>query len=380
MIESAVEPVVAPFHGRPRHTSTLTRPPAAVQALLNREGSPVPCFEFSTVDLPLRQQFAAWHHSFAPVFDFAEPDDLTTGFSGTQLVWDLGELAFARVRTESLNFVPIGTRSRQNPIDHWLVTLMLKGSMTTNSSSRTFDSHAGSVHVRPLGTGFEGCVTDSEMLLLFVPRDFCRDLTHLLDDTDFWTLDHGMGQLLADYMISLARRLRTLDAADLSRLVNATRSMMLACIMPSSEKLEPAQGRIKAVLLERARRFVQINLFDHQLDAASLQSELGVSRSRLYRLFEPCGGVVHYIQHRRLIEAHAALADPDKNARVIDIAEQHGFNDGAEFSRAFKRKFGYSPSAARASGMIRPPSSPRADLHAIVLGDRLSVLLRRLQS
>jgi AraC-like DNA-binding protein len=183
------------------------------------------------------------------------------------------------------------------------------------------------VQMHPMGRVFEARLAASEVLMLSVPRDFCRDTAHLLDAMEFSTLDGGMGRLLADYMTSLAQRLPTLDAADLPRLANATRAMILACVAPSPDNLELAQD---PVLLERARRFVQTNLFDPDLGAERLQRELGMSRSRLYRLFEPSGGVARYIQHRRLLDAHAALADASDHRRIVDIAEQRSFNDAAE--------------------------------------------------
>ena len=111
-----------------------------------------------------------------------------------------------------------------------------------------------------------------------------------------------------------------------------------------------------------------------------MQRELGISRSRLYRLFEPYGGVVHYIQHRRLLDAHAVLADPDDHRRILDIAEEHGFTDGAEFSRAFKREFGYSPSDVRTGGKLNQSNRTATDVETVAPGDRLGALLRRLQA
>jgi len=342
--------------------------------------SPVPAFEFSTLDLPSEEQFGAWRDSFAPILTLDEPDDRTEGFAGTQIAWDLGNLAFARIKTDALSFASLAGHSRRDPIDHWLFTLVLEGSFRTITPSRTLEGGPRSVQMHPLGGVFEGCVTDSEMLLLFVPRDFCRDMSHLLDAAAFSTLGRGMGQLFADHMISLARRLRTLDAADLPRLASATRTMILACVAPSLDNLEHAQEPITTVLLERARRFVQTNLFNPDLDATIMQRELGMSRSRLYRLFEPSGGVAHYIQHRRLLDAHAALADANDRRRIVEIAQQYGFNDGAEFSRAFRREFGYSPSEVRTGGKINAPRWSGAGLQTTAPCDRLGVLLRRLQA
>jgi AraC-like DNA-binding protein len=119
-------------------------------------------------------------------------------------------------------------------------------------------------------------------------------------------------------------------------------------------------------------------LFDSTLGAETLRRELGVSRSRLYRLFEPFGGVMHYIQHRRLLDAHLALADPNDQRRIIEIAEQRCFNDGTEFSRAFRREFGCSPTDVRSGQRAGLPYKPAADIRAYAPAERFGVLLRRL--
>ncbi|MBB4232405.1 helix-turn-helix domain-containing protein [Rhizobium mongolense] len=121
-------------------------------------------------------------------------------------------------------------------------------------------------------------------------------------------------------------------------------------------------------------------MFDPKLATETLRRELGVSRSRLYRLFEPFGGVMHYIQHRRLLDAHSALTDPNDQRRIIEIAEQHCFNDGTEFSRAFRREFGCSPTDVRSGQKADLPYKSATDLKAYALEERFSVLLRRLHA
>lgn len=342
----------------------------------------VPTFEFSTLSLSPEEQFGAWRSSYAHMVDLIAPVGSTpdNDFVGKQVIWDLGNLAFCHVTTHALGFASLAGHVRRDPLDHWLISLMLHGSSKTVAPSRAFVGAAGSVQIHPLGRVFEGCLTNCEMLQLFVPRDFCRGMAHVLDAAEFSTLDRGLATLFADYMISLARRLPSLDIEELPELVTATRAMILACIAPSPDRLDEANDPIANVLLDRARRFVGANIFSPDLGAASLQRELGISRSRLYRLFEPHGGVVHYIQHRRLLEAHAALADPSDHRRILDIAEERGFIDGAEFSRAFKREFGYSPSEVRTGGKRRLPNRPGIDLETVAPGGRLEALLRRLQA
>lgn len=352
----------------------------ASQTPLHPDRAHIAAFEFSTGDLPTGDQFSTWRDSFSPIIDIAEPPDKSIGFEGKQTIFDMGSLAFARIRTDALAFTSQPSHVRRDPIDHWTLTLLLHGSLFTRTPGKAFDGEAGKVLVHALGRSFSGHVTDSEMLLLFVPRDFCREMVGVLDAAEFSILDAGMGRLFADFMISLAKRLPTLDNADLPGLVAATRAMILACVAPSPDRLEAAREPLAMSLLERARICVQSRLYDPKFDAESLRRELAISRTRLYRLFERSGGVKRYIQHRRLLDAHSALSDPNDQRRIFEIADQRGFADGAEFSRTFKREFGYSPSEVR-MGVTGSACAVRGSgFEQGLPAERLGMVLRRLQA
>lgn len=342
-------------------------------------GAPIPHFAFSTDDVEGPDQFDAWRHNFAPMLDLTPSGEAPTSFFGRQVIWDLGCLALASISTEDLNFASLPGHVRRDPLDHWMMTLFLDGGAETAAADRSFSGGPGSVQVHPLGRQFEGHVSDSQMLMMFVPRDFCRELASTVGAAEFSTLNGGMGNLFADYLAGLANRLPSLSVADIPGLSAATRAMLLACVAPSAERLDEAQTHINGVLLEKARHYINAHLYDQQLNKDALCRELGISRTRLYRLFEPSGGVMRYIQHRRLVDAHRALANPGDTRRILEIAEQRGFNDGAEFSRAFRREFGYSPSEVRSRGMGELPAKPGSDLTEALPEDRLGVLLRRLQ-
>ena len=342
-------------------------------------GLPLHGLEFSTAELPLKDQFAAWRDNFAPMLSFSEPEDPETGFDGEQTIWDLGSLAFSKIRTEALHFASLPGHVRRDPLDHWMLTLLLDGRFHTVGPTGVLDCRSGLVQIHPLSRPFEGDVTDSEMLMLIVPRDFCRDAAGTLDAAEFSELNTGMGQLFADFMVGLSTSLPTLNAEDLPGLVAAMRAMIIACVAPTVKHLEVAQDPIGSVLLERARRFVATNLYDPDLGVETLRRALGISRTRLYRLFEPTGGVMSYIQHRRLLDAHAALANQSDGRRILEIAEERGFSDAADFSRAFKRKFGYSPSEVRRRGMGEGGVRPHAEIEANEPSQRWGALLRRLQ-
>ncbi|WP_028746618.1 helix-turn-helix domain-containing protein [Rhizobium mesoamericanum] len=342
-----------------------------------RSQSPLPSFEFSTAGLPRPDQFAAWHKSFAPMLELTDTDPKTTNFTGRQRLWDLGSLVLAQIRTDRLAFSSLPGHIRRDPVDHWTMTVLLSGHVRTDAGRRAFNAGPGEVQIHSLGRPFTGVADKSEMLVLFVPRDFSLETAAMLGSAEFSTLGTGMGRLFCDYLIDVANRLPLLSQADLPGLVAATRAMILACVSPSADHSEAAKGPIATALLEKARQLVHSRLLDPKLGSEMVRRELGISRTRLYNLFEPFGGVMHYIQHRRLLSAYAALKDPNDRRLIFQIAEERGFSDGAEFGRAFKRAFGHSPSDVRNRGGDGIPVRP--DLEDCPSQERLGVLLRRLQ-
>ena len=334
----------------------------------------------STRHLPEQNQFPAWRELAAPYVDIFPADVTQPGFIADQVTWDLGSVAFMRCRNPAMVYARTAHHLRANPVDHWFLTFARSGANDKSGTGANWGGIGSSrlLSVSSMRDTFQGSTTKLDALMLFLPRDFCRDAAATLDAVVNTRLTSGLGQLLADYMVDLERRLPMLTESELPSLLAATRAMVLACIMPDPDRLMEAQRPIEATLLERAKQLIQENLLSPALGADELCRQLGVSRSRLYRLFEPLGGVVRYIRCRRLLDAHVALCDANDDRRIADIAAERGFVDAAEFSRAFKREFGYRPRDARNDAVPRP----KAEMAPFSTpgGGPFGSLLQRLQS
>lgn len=97
--------------------------------------------------------------------------------------------------------------------------------------------------------------------------------------------------------------------------------------------------------LERARAYIDAHLME-PMPADRIAEFVGVSRSSLYRLFAVEGGVARYIWRMRLSRAYSCLLRREET-KVASVAFRFGFRSEAHFSRAFRRRYGVSPSAAR---------------------------------
>jgi AraC-like DNA-binding protein len=88
---------------------------------------------------------------------------------------------------------------------------------------------------------------------------------------------------------------------------------------------------------------------DCDITPESIAQANGISMRYLHSLFQQSGMTVcKWIWERRLKATREDLLDPTmEKSRVSEIAFRRGFNDPAHFSRAFKERFGLSPSQLR---------------------------------
>jgi AraC-like DNA-binding protein len=89
------------------------------------------------------------------------------------------------------------------------------------------------------------------------------------------------------------------------------------------------------------------------LSAAAVAALLGVSPRYVHLLLEETGqSFTHHLLQKRLDNAAALLRDPRRyDRRIGDIAQEAGFTDLSHFSRAFRRRFGMTPSDLREAAL-----------------------------
>lgn len=315
---------------------------------------------FSTRELAPEDQFAAWQAHMSPLVEVRLPDDrsLADGFPADHIAWNLVGMLIVQQCAPAHSYVRSAAKLRSSSIDHWHLVLRHSGQSWTEVDGRVAECAPERLEIRSLGHPFRGRATDSKSLVLYLPRDLFSDASATLDAQNNAILSGNLANLLVDYVNSIEARLRSLAAEDLPRIVHATRSMIVACLAPPAEHAAAAEQLAGVALMERARRYVHHNLHAANLTPDSMCRALGVSRTRLYQLFEPSGGVLHYIQSRRLMAAHVALSDLTDSRRIVAIGETVGFSSAANFSRAFSKEFGYSPRECRNAALLAPPSHP----------------------
>ncbi len=159
--------------------------------------------------------------------------------------------------------------------------------------------------------------------------------------------DHASDALLLDFVMSLARRA---DALRDGTGLHAQGALLE--LLSGAEQRQCASPQV--ALVQRALAIIEME-FAGALTAEQLARQLGVSRRHLDALFAHSGRTVSSaIWDCRLRHAAVQLRRPDRRPTgIAELGYSLGFQDPAHFARAFRKRFGASPSAWR-SGCAKP--------------------------
>ena len=310
----------------------------------------------------------------APLVDVRLPDGVSEqdGFAAELTGWHLGDLLIVQQVTPAHSYERSQAMLRSSPIDHWNVGLFRSGRSWTEADRRVTETGPGEFFFRSLGYPYRGRMTDAASILLFMPYELLADDAGKLEGANNSVLSGSLADLLATYINGMEENLGNITVEEVPRIVRTIRDMVVACV--AAVRPDAGGSHAKMGVMERAHRYIHLNLHSADLTPEAICRELGISRTRLYQLFEPSGGVLNYIRRRRLLQAHAELSDPTNNRPIAEIAEAAGFDLAANFTRAFSHEFGASPreirKAAAAERLATPVAPPERDRGATI-GDWL---------
>lgn len=305
----------------------------------------LPFIRFSTEDFNSRDRLDAWREAMAPMFDTQRPET-DDAFRGSAFTYLMGPLALGGTEVDALSYKRDAPRIRSDYIDHYLIRLDYEP-----------DRPEGVLRVIDLGQPINLPAAPMYCLCIFIPRDVMDAALSGADSLHGREIGGPRGRLMADHIRSLTRNAPSMGGAEGAGMADATLAMLAACLAPSRDADARARSVLDATLIGQARRFIDSRLTSPNLTPHSVALALSVSRTTLYRLFQPLGGVARYIQQRRLKRVHAILTDAMDRRRIGDIAFEHGFSDEAAFARAFRREFGVTARDIRAGGS-RPGITP----------------------
>jgi AraC-like DNA-binding protein len=158
-------------------------------------------------------------------------------------------------------------------------------------------------------------------------------------------------QLLIRYL-SLFDDQQSLATPELRGLVvNHVYDLVALALGATRDAAAIANGRgMRAARLHAIKTEILNSLNRHEISLAGLAARHRVTPRHLQMLFESDGTTfTQFLLKQRLARAHRMLSDPRlAEQTIIAIAYEAGFGDLSHFNRAFRRRYGETPSDVRA--------------------------------
>jgi AraC-like DNA-binding protein len=336
--------------------------PAAVRAspAFSPGTLPAPRILFTTATLPPHRQFDAWRHEAVPFIDIDAPTaGAASGFAATASGLRFGPFLLYASRAPACGQSRRPLRIRRDSLDHWLIAICRRGMQHQRSGDTVLQFRPRIAYVLNMARAFESqrIGAEIEWVTLRLARDAVPELEAALSAALFAPLDSVSGLLLAEFLCGLSDGLEGVQMADLPHLATATQALLAAALQPVGGG---GDTQVELLAMARVRRLIRDNLGAATLTPGRLAAMAGMSRSQLYRLFEPMGGVARFIQRERLRRVQRLLSDPHERRDIAALAEEVGFFDPSSFSRAFRREFGCSPREGRAEALAVGGMTPAA--------------------
>jgi AraC-like DNA-binding protein len=271
-------------------------------------------------------------------------------FAGSVTAASIGALGAARIAADSQVVTRTAAQVRREPGEVFFLNLPLTRGTYAAQDGRVARLAPGDFTLVDSAAPFElGFGAPFEQLSFTIPS---AALTRLLADPRGVTAQRVRGDAGLGAIASVALRAAAQQGAGADRATGmALGDHLTGLIALAVGGLAPAAlpARRAGVVLQLARDEVERALGDPALTPAAVAARVGISTRYLHRLFSDAGpSFGRYVLERRLDRCDRVLADPARaHWTVTQIAFEHGFNDPSYFARAYRRRYGRTPRAAR---------------------------------
>lgn len=322
---------------------------------------------FGTQGLSPKQAVEAWRQSIDVVFDIRLQDEADEKFHAEVDMFLLGDVCLGTARGVAQRFDRSRNKIARDLSDYYMLQFYLEGSCGARGGGPEQQTRPGDLFIVDAAQPLATSTSEFGNVNLIVPRRLFAPLLRAPDEHGMRVLrgDMPLVALFRDHLCAVYRRAGELSVEQAHSVIQPT--LELAACAINNAMTEGSSASINVVLFAAIRRHIDDNIHDPELSADKVAAAFGISRRKLYYLFEITGGFAAWVQEVRLRRCHAALIDPCNRGKFIaQIAEAHGFTSPVSFSRAFRRVIGMTAREVRAlaaggEAKISPSNQPSVD-------------------
>jgi AraC-like DNA-binding protein len=326
---------------------------------------------FSTRGLSDSDEREIWREVSSGLYDPRNPAD--GRLDALVESWHLGSFLLTDSQVRPTLVQRSDALAARSDLDHYV----LVHSATQEHSRRIGDEDRqiglGDVSVSSMGRAQAMLSRGQGCLMMTIPREVLDPMLPRLARGNLHGLHLRTGQALCDllglHLRQLRGRVADLEMAEVPFVASSLLQLVAGAAAGQAWDETDAAQRFPAETLERITLFIGENLDRPDLGPDLLMRTFRLSRTTLYQLFKPLGGISAHVTERRLRRCLIDLTDPRmRRRRISEIAFSWGFNSDAHFSRAFRRAFGMAPGDARAAALAQPLAAGDAQAKAALPG------------
>jgi AraC-like DNA-binding protein len=251
----------------------------------------------------------------------------------------------------------------------------LTGGYVGQNATRPVRVRPGDISLLDLAYPLETRTETSSTLSIVLPRDALTSLIGAKRIVPGSVIDGStaLGRVLRHHLTSVWNAMSEVRADEEQQIANVLLGTLAGAFAGEAVDVrddQPHAAELYSATLEAICAYIERNLHSDRLTPAHLCARFACSRAKLYRLFDPLGGIAAYIRQARLERCRRELRDPkNRDVSVTEIAMRWGFSSHSHFCRLFRNAFGATPSEVQEQALVLfPPASraitiPRPALH-----------------
>ncbi len=303
------------------------------------------------VDLAARSRH--WHEAIGQAYfpldlSFRRPE----AFDGELTMWQLGEVSLSRLTSDALMYRRLPKHLQVQGPEEFLVTLPAKSELLFAQGGREVRANPGAFFIERSHEPYE--FSHAEAADLWVMKLSLAMLGGRVRAPDrFCSLQfdatNGANGLFVDMVHLIPQRYDAMTEEARS-MVGRQLADLLALALQSDERVLSSGGStVRMAHLARIESFVRRHIDNPDLGPDEVAAGCGVSVRYLHELLRDTNQTLgSWIRDQRLAAAREDLGNPRDKRAIGEIAYARGFADQAQFSRAFRQRYGITPKEARA--------------------------------
>jgi AraC-like DNA-binding protein len=300
---------------------------------------------WSTDTISERERFAYWREMICSTLFSISPEAPSERFSARIKVRNAGLFRFATCESTSYEIIRSRRDIAKSPADHYTIYLQLRGQTSIEQCDESISFRRGDFVMSDCRQPFRATLSnDGCRAVAVVPRT-------MITSRAPWLSRRAVYKFSGLRFLDLARRhMARLISDDLSENESNLLTENLCNLLALSSTSDIPLNRLQAGLqLEAVLAFCQQNLHYPRLSPQFVAEHFGISVRTLHLRFQKFGQTFgNWLLESRLNSCCLSLKDPQQAARNIsEIAYGYGFNDLSHFNKAFRARFGITPSECR---------------------------------